>query len=133
MPKKKQEQLDIIHLHKAVFYAYHGVIADEQNLGGKFEVDVDLYCDLSRGIKTDQLSETVDYTKVYECIRHSVLGKKYNLIEALGGAIANGILKEFENVDYVTVRVRKPNAPVKGVIDFVGVKITRYKKPNRKR
>ncbi len=49
MPIKQKNKLGIIRLHNAVFYAYHGVLTDEQNLGGKFEVDVDLYCDLARG------------------------------------------------------------------------------------
>ena len=33
---------DIIRIINASFYAYHGVATDEQNLGGKFEVDVEI-------------------------------------------------------------------------------------------
>ena len=116
---------DVIRLRNAVFYAYHGVLTDEQNLGGKFEVDVDLVCDLSRGARTDHLRDTVDYTRVYEAIRTAVMGKKYFLLEALGETIARSILKEFRNVRSVTVRVRKPGAPIKGVVDTVEVEVTR--------
>lgn len=119
----KKKNLDIIRLHNAVFYAYHGVLSDEQSLGGKFEVDVDLHCDLSRGGKTDHLRETVDYERVYDCIKGLVLGKKYFLLEALGSTITKGILKNFKKVQKVVVRVRKPGAPVKGVIDYVEVVI----------
>ena len=48
MPVKKEKKLGIIRIHNAVFYAYHGVLTDEQNLGGKFDVDVDLHCDAVR-------------------------------------------------------------------------------------
>ncbi|HAL55310.1 MAG TPA: dihydroneopterin aldolase [Bacteroidetes bacterium] len=117
--------MDIIRLHNAVFYAYHGVLSDEQTLGGKFEVDVDLHCDLSKGAKSDSLKQTVDYERVYDCIKGLVLGKKYFLIEALANTIADGLLKNFKLVKRVVVRVRKPSAPVKGVIDHVEVEIGR--------
>jgi dihydroneopterin aldolase len=116
---------DVIRLHNAVFYAYHGVLSDEQSLGGKFEVDVDLYCDLSRGAQTDDLRRTVDYQKVYACVRTLVLARKHFLLESVAGTIAKGILKEFRAVRRVTVRVRKPSAPLKGVVDHVEVELSR--------
>ena len=125
MPKK---QLDIIRLHNAVFYAYHGVLSDEQKLGGKFEVDLELHCDLSKGAASDYLRDTVDYEKVYACIHDLVLGKKYYLLEALANTIARGIFRQFRKVDAVTVRVRKPGAAVKGVIDHVEVELTRTRR-----
>jgi len=128
VPRRKKPSLDIIRLHNAVFYAYHGVLSDEQNLGGKFEVDVDLHCDLSRGAKTDSLRQTVDYERVYDCIKKLVLGKKYFLLESLASTIASGILKEFTKIQKVVVRVRKPSAPVKGVIDYVEIELTQERK-----
>lgn len=125
MPRRSKSSLDIIRLHNAVFYAYHGVLSDEQNLGGKFEVDVDLHCDLSRGAKSDSLKQTIDYERVYDSIKQLVLGKKHYLIESLAGTIADGLLTNFKRAQKVVVRVRKPSAPVKGVIDHVEVEITR--------
>ncbi len=121
---KQKKSLGVIRLRNAVFYAYHGVLLDEQNLGGKFEVDVDLYCDLSRGAKTDHLEDTVNYERVYDCIRKIVLEKKHLLLESLASAVGKGILKNFFKVHSVTVKLRKPNAPVKGVIDYVEVELT---------
>jgi len=117
-------ELNVIRLRNAAFYAYHGVMADEQNLGGKFEVDVDLHCDLSAAAESDSLKKTVDYEKVYAYIQATVLSKKYYLLEALANAIARGLIREFYNVETVTVRLRKPHPPVKGVVDFVEVEIT---------
>ncbi len=128
MPPRKKNPLDIIRLHNAVFYAYHGVLSDEQKLGGKFEVDIELHCDLRKGARTDHLRDTVDYEKVYDCIRGSVLGKKYFLLEALGQAIIGGVFKRFPSVRSATVRVRKPGAPVRGVIDTVEVDMHRERK-----
>ena len=128
MAKRKKTSGDVIRLHNAVFYAYHGVLSDEQSLGGKFEVDVELHCDLTQGAHTDSLKQTVNYERVYDAIKQLVLGKKYFLIEALAETIANGLLKGFKKIDKVVVRVRKPSAPVKGVIDYVEVEIDRARK-----
>ena len=49
---------DIIRIKNASFYAYHGVATDEQNLGGKFEVDVEIRSDLSAAIEIDSLKRT---------------------------------------------------------------------------
>ena len=128
MSVKKKKNLGIIRLHNAVFYAYHGVLTDEQNLGGKFEVDVDLHCDLARGAKSDHLQDTVNYERVYDCIRSLVLDKKHLLLESLASSIGKGILKNFSKVNSVMVRVRKPGAPVRGVIDHVEVELTETRK-----
>jgi dihydroneopterin aldolase len=125
VPARTKPALDVIRIKNAVFYAYHGVLSDEQNLGGRFEIDLDLYADLRKGAESDHLRDTVDYEKVYDYVRSSVLGKKYFLLEGLGSAIIRGIFAKFKQVKRVTVRVRKPNAPVKGVIDTVEVEMTR--------
>jgi dihydroneopterin aldolase len=119
---------DIIRIKNAVFYAYHGVVQDEQNLGGKFEVDAELFCDLSEAEEHDSLKQTVDYEKVYSFLKNLVLGKKYYLIEALGNTIANGILSEFPRVSKVLIRVRKPSPPVKGVVDYVEAEVERTRR-----
>jgi 7,8-dihydroneopterin aldolase/epimerase/oxygenase len=116
--------LQVVRIRNASFYAYHGVQDDEQNLGGKFELDVDLYGDFLPAAESDSLKKTVDYEKVYAFIRMTVLEKKYHLIEALAHVIARGLLREFFNLEVVTVRIRKPHPPVRGVIDYVEVEIS---------
>ena len=115
---------DFIRIHNASFYAYHGVASDEQNLGGKFEVDVELRGDLSAAADHDSLKRTVDYEAVYTFIQETVTQKKYYLLESLAKTIARGILLKFSTVDAVNVKVRKPHPPVKGVVDYVEVEIT---------
>ena len=115
----------VIRIKNAVFYAYHGVKQDEQNLGGKFEIDVDIVCDMAGAAAADSLKHTVDYEKVYNYLQKVVTAKKYYLLEALGHEIAKGLLNEFKGIDEVLVRVRKPHPPVKGVVDHIEVEINR--------
>ncbi len=114
-------ELNVIRIRNAVFYAYHGALEDEQSLGGKFEVDVDMECDFSAAADSDSLRKTVDYEKVYSFLQTTIHGRKYHLLEALAGTIARGLLRELFNVERVTVRIRKPHPPVKGVVDHVEV------------
>jgi 7,8-dihydroneopterin aldolase/epimerase/oxygenase len=123
----EQQELNVIRIKNAVFYAYHGVMQDEQNLGGKFEVDLDLYADLLPAAESDALQKTIDYEKVYGFVQTTVLAKKHFLLESLARDIARGVLRQFFNIEKVTVRVRKPHPPVKGVIDHVEVEITQHR------
>jgi 7,8-dihydroneopterin aldolase/epimerase/oxygenase len=119
--------LNIIRIKNAVFYAYHGAVAEEQNLGGQFEVDIEMHCDLLPAAEADSLRKTVDYEKVYAHISSVLHSKKNYLIESLAHTIAKGIIREFYNVEEVTVRVRKPHPPVKGVVDYVEVEMTEHR------
>ncbi len=114
MPRK-----DIIRIKSASFYAYHGVAGDEQNLGGKFEVDVELHGDFSIAGEQDNLKLTIDYEVVYGIIRKTITQKKYYLLEALAKSIIDELMEQFQLIQAVKVIVRKPHPPVKGVVDYV--------------
>ncbi|MBM4166315.1 MAG: dihydroneopterin aldolase [Ignavibacteria bacterium] len=121
------QQLDIIRIKNASFYAYHGVEQDEQNLGGKFEVDVELGCAIAEAETRDSLKRTVDYEKVYALVYTTITEKKYFLLETLANHLAGKILESFHQVVTVVVKIRKPHPPVKGVVDFVEVEVNRRK------
>lgn len=115
---------DVIRLFNLVFYGYHGVEGFEKAKGQRFEIDVELFLDLSRPCRSDQVKDTVDYSSVYQLVEEVVVEKEFNLLEALAENIANAILERFP-VDEITVRVRKPNAPIRGLSDGVEIEITR--------
>lgn len=112
-----------IRIRNAVFYAYHGVREDEQALGGKFEIDVDMDLDMTAAGETDSLRRTVDYELVYDRIQKIATAKRYYLVEALAENIARALMREFHLIDRLAVRIRKPHPPVKGVIDHIEVEI----------
>jgi 7,8-dihydroneopterin aldolase/epimerase/oxygenase len=47
----------IIRIKKATFYAYHGVLSEEQSVGGKFEADVDIHTDFTEAALNDNLKK----------------------------------------------------------------------------
>jgi dihydroneopterin aldolase len=110
---------NIIRIKNAQFYAYHGAMKEEQHIGGKFEADVDIYTDFTKAAENDDLSKTINYDEVYKFINKIVYEKKYYLIESLATVIADEILKKFEGIEKLIVKVRKRSVPVGGVIDYV--------------
>ncbi len=115
--------INIIRIKKAAFYAYHGVLSEEQSVGGKFEADVDIYTDFSEAALKDSLKQTINYDKVYKFMYQLALEQKYYLIESLAMKIANELLAKFEAIEKVAVRVRKHNPPLGGMVDFVEAEV----------
>ena len=106
------------------FYAYHGALPQEQELGQKFIIDIEMFLNLQPAGSTDKLKKTIDYATVYNLVHQIVTGQKYKLIEALAENIAAIIIDKFP-VLKVQVQVKKPQAPVAGSFDYLAVAIER--------
>jgi len=118
--------MDVIRLKNMVFYGYHGVHESEKALGGKFEVDLDIYKDLKKAGISDDLNDTLNYENLYKTVNNCIKKNKFYLIEALAERISKSIIKRYK-IEQVVVKVRKPHAPIKGVLDTVEVEIDRTK------
>lgn len=114
---------NIIRINKATFYAYHGVFKQEQNVGGKFESDVEIHTDFSSAEQLDNLRQTIDYESVFNIISNLAMSQKFYLIESLALKIVHKIFGEFTNASKVIVKVRKNNPPIGGVVDSVEVEV----------
>ncbi|PJB00034.1 MAG: hypothetical protein CO127_09375, partial [Ignavibacteria bacterium CG_4_9_14_3_um_filter_36_18] len=73
--------------------------------------------------KEDNLTRTINYEKVYQCINRLTLEKKHYLIETLAVLIADELLDRFGNIQKLSVRVIKNNPPLGGVVDCVEVEV----------
>lgn len=117
--------IDKIILADLAFYGNHGVLAAEKKLGQKFFIDVELKTDLRKAGQSDEVKETVNYAEVYKIIKTITEDRTYDLIEALAENIAQEILTEFSAVVEVKIKIKKPEAPLEGIFDYVGVEIKR--------
>ena len=114
-----------IQLANMAFYGYHGHHPGESENGQRFLVDLALTLDISAAASSDQLSDTIDYGKVYEVCRRIVESDRVKLLETLCDRIMSAILREFGRVTRVEITVRKPSAPIPGVLDYVAVEASR--------
>lgn len=107
------------------FYGFHGLFPEENKLGQRFVVDVDLFVDLKRAGKTDHMDDSIHYGQVYDNVKKIVEGKSRNLIEAVAEDIAHQLLVEFQLLQACTVKVIKPDPPIPGHYQSVSVEIYR--------
>ena len=117
---------DVIHLRGLEFYAYHGVLPEEQILGQRFLIDMDLFSDLHQAGSSDRVADTIHYGEVYQVIKTCVTKGKHLLLERLAEEIAQQVLRQFA-CKSVRVEVYKPQAPIPGIFKNVSVEIWRGK------
>jgi dihydroneopterin aldolase len=102
------EQFATISLQGLRFYGYHGVYANEQQDGGQFEVDVQLWADIATAAATDDLGQTVDYAAVYQCVAQFFAPDyRVRLLETLVVRLGEAVLAQFASVARVDIRVSK--------------------------
>jgi dihydroneopterin aldolase len=118
--------MDIIKLSNIVFYAHHGYYKAERELGQRFELDIEVECDLRQAADTDDLKNTIDYRKVYLLAKNAFENYKFKLLETVAERIAEEILNSYD-VMTVLIRVRKPHVPLKGFLDHIEIEIKRSK------
>ena len=116
--------MDKIKISNIKIFAFHGVADEEQKLGQKFEIDVELSSNEIQAGISDDLSKTIDYSSVYGTVENIFTNEKYKLVETPAEKIAIELLN-LKFVDSVRLKVRKPNAPINGQFDFVEIEIER--------
>ena len=112
-----------ITLKNCAFFARHGVYNEEETLGQRFFVDAILDVDGGDALSSDEIEGTVDYGTAFQVIERIITGKRRFLIEALALETAKALCTEFPMIENAEVTIRKPNAPVQGVLDHVEVTI----------
>ncbi|WP_432408270.1 dihydroneopterin aldolase [Wukongibacter sp. M2B1] len=117
--------MDKIIMKNLAFFGYHGVLKEENVLGQKFFVDIELYADLKKAGISDDVKDTIHYGEVYEKVKNIVEEKRFGLLEALAENISMTILDSFSMVEEISIKIRKPEAPVNGIYDYFGVEIRR--------
>jgi dihydroneopterin aldolase len=115
-----------IRLEGMEFYAHHGYFKEEQVLGNRFTVDIELETDYVEAAIDDDLSKTADYTKVYSIIS-VVMETKVSLLEHLAYKINNEVLALLPSVLSVLVTVSKQNPPIGGVCAAAKVSLTSHR------
>ncbi|MCB1427861.1 MAG: dihydroneopterin aldolase [Nitratireductor sp.] len=113
-----------IALKNCAFFARHGVYSEEEALGQRFFVDANLLVNGGEALEDDNIEGTVDYGKAFILIERIVTGRRRYLIESLAREVARAICAEFPMVESAEITIRKPNAPVPGVLDHVAVTVT---------
>jgi len=113
----------IIRLNNIKIFGYHGCLPEEKKLGQNYELDVLLELKNKDKFKSDCLENTIDYVKVFELIKNEFQQKSYNLIESAAEVLADSLLAQYCLLKTVTVRIRKPHAPIEGHFSDIEIEV----------
>lgn len=116
---------DTVFVKGLVLHAYHGVMQHEGKVGQTFRLDLKLAVDLTEASRSDMLKHTVSYDTVVKTASEAFCARRYKLVEAAAGAVADAVLASFAQVSAVAVTVHKPHAPIAATFADVGVTIER--------
>jgi dihydroneopterin aldolase len=121
---------DRIELRGLTVRGRHGVYDHERVSGQDFVVDITVWIDLADAVASDDLADTYDYDVLAQRAADIIAGPPRNLIEAVGGEIADHVMDD-ERVHAVEVVVHKPQAPIPQKFADVAVVVRRSRRGGR--
>jgi dihydroneopterin aldolase len=116
--------MGLIQIEGMEFYSFHGHFKEEQIVGNKFLVDLNIETDMDKPAESDNLKDAVNYQRAYEIIKLQ-MDNKSNLLENIAKRILDALYSELDGITKVTVKVSKLNPPVGGKINSVSVVLSR--------
>ena len=101
--------MDRIFIRDLALRCIIGIYPEERREKQDVVINVEMYCDLRKAGKSDDLSDTVDYKGIKKAILKLVESSHFQLIESLAEKIAAIALGD-EKVQQVVVTIDKPGA-----------------------
>lgn len=105
-------------------YGYHGVNAEEKENGQFFEIDLKAKINMDTACISDRIGDTVSYSAIIKTVKRIMSAGRDNLLERAAYRIAEGVLLEYEAVESVEIKLKKPDAPIKACFDYVAVSLS---------
>lgn len=113
-----------IELLGMCFFARHGCLENERLEGNSFKVDFACDWDTSTAEISDNLADTLDYSRV-----HGVIARQMEipsmLLEHAAGRIADALMEEIPELKHFEISIYKKNPPVGGECEWAKVSIRR--------
>lgn len=107
-----------IRIKSIKLFGFHGVYDAEKERGSTFEFDVDVRLS-DIGAQNDELTDTVDYTKIISIVEKKSSARSYNLIETLASDICRDVSDLSPHIEEVIARVRKYVLPIETELQYV--------------
>ena len=87
-----------------------GIHPDERIQEQNLFLDINLDVDFGDSTFSDDINNTIDYTKIAELATQLAILKKYQLIESFCSDLNNLLLDKFKIIQKSKITVKKPNA-----------------------
>jgi len=95
------------------FFSYHGCFKEEQIIGTRFMIDLILDVSCREAESSDHLHDTINYSSVYQVVKHEMEQKSY-LLEHVAGRILEALKAGYPKIEGIEIKISKINPPVGG-------------------
>lgn len=102
-----------ILLENIKIFAYHGVLDQEKKEGNLFQLDLKLRVDNVKAFSSDELDDTIDYSKVYKVMKDE-MDKPSKLLEHVAYRIVRCLKDSFTQIQSVELKITKIVPPIIG-------------------
>ena len=116
---------DRIFIEGIKFHGFHGLTRLERKVGVRLAVDIYVETCLAASGASDDVKDTVDYRKIHKCVLTLGRETSHKLLESFATMVIEDLFRRFRGIDRITMKVRKETPVLDGIVDSVGVEITR--------
>ena len=116
--------MGLIQIEGMEFYAFHGHFKEEQIVGNKFIIDLEIETDLETAGISDRLEDATDYVAACRVVRQE-MEKKSKLLEHIAKRILDSLFVNLRGIKHATVKIRKMNPPAGVKVSSVSVVMSR--------
>lgn len=122
--------MDCIRIQDLEVFGFHGAKPEENVLGQKFILDVQMYTNTREAGRSDDLTKSIHYGHAAHKLEEFVRNHTFQLIERVAEEAAEYLLTTFSeeegaDIQKVMITVKKPWAPIHLPVDTVSVTIER--------
>lgn len=109
-----------ISLNKLLFFAYHGLYAEEKKIGAEYEINLLVSFEPPDNITS--LEETVNYQKIYSLLK-TEMKRPRELLETFVMEVTQAIHLSFPVIKKIEITITKSEVPVS---EFTGNVSAKY-------
>ena len=111
-----------IILRNVRFHAFHGVLAQERQVGGDFLVNLRVGYPFGKAMESDEVEDTLNYATLFDLVKRE-MNISSQLLEHVAGRIVKAIVATFPAVTSIDLEVIKQNPPMGADSDGAGVEV----------
>ena len=100
-----------ICLRNVRYFAFHGVMPQERQVGGYYLVTLRVGYPLEKAMQSDEVSDTLNYAALYDLLMKE-MAQPSNLLEHVAQRIAMAIETDYPLVTSIDLEVTKQNPPM---------------------
>jgi len=117
--------MDRVLLNRIELLGSIGALDSEKRSKQRYWISIEILADLREAGRSDRLEDTVDYSEVFSLAEDLMNSGDFTLVEAYAERLAERILSSQARAQSVSIEVLKPDAPIDGAFESVGIRIER--------